>query len=180
MRRLYIFADLGHYTGMQIKIYTDGACSGNPGPGGWAFVIIRENTAEDSGLSAVDRRRAAVITEKWGAEKDTTNNRMELQAVIAALETLDALNLSPAPERVAIHTDSQYALKGMEEWIHTWKKSGWRTSAKSPVKNRELWQRLDELATRFPVSWVWVKGHAGNENNERCDHLCRTAIASLG
>ncbi|MDR2094232.1 MAG: ribonuclease HI [Treponema sp.] len=163
---------------MQIKIYTDGACSGNPGPGGWAFVIIREDgPADGPGLSAGDGE--PVIAEKWGAEKNTTNNRMELRAVIAALETLEALNLSPAPERVAIHTDSQYAQKGMNEWIHSWKKSGWRTSAKTPVKNRDLWQRLDELASRFPVSWVWVKGHAGNENNERCDSLCRTAVASL-
>jgi ribonuclease HI len=165
---------------MEINIYTDGACSGNPGPGGWAFVIMgEERPAGGSGISAENRRQPAVIAEKWGSEKKTTNNRMELQAVIAALETLGALNLSPAPEKVTVHTDSQYTQKGMNEWIHSWKKSGWRTGAKTPVKNKDLWQRLDELASPLPISWVWVKGHAGNENNERCDHLCRTAVTSL-
>jgi len=145
-----------------MEIYTDGGCSGNPGPGGWAYVIIR-----DSGL----------ISEKCGAEKQTTNNRMELQAVIAALEAL-----SPDEERggkIVVYTDSQYVQKGISIWLPEWEKKGWITSDKKPVKNKELWQRLEALAGLFSVTWVWVKGHAGNKYNERCDELTRKAIVSL-
>jgi ribonuclease HI len=150
---------------MHLKIYTDGGCSGNPGPGGWAYVIIEAETAGAAGR---------VIAEKWGAEAGTTNNRMELQAAVSALQTL-----SPDPESVTVYTDSQYLQKGISQWIHTWKRNGWRTTDKKPVKNRELWLLLDELASRLRVSWQWVQGHAGNEFNERCDGMTQTAIASL-
>ena len=146
----------------MIEIYTDGGCSGNPGPGGWAYVIIKDGVP---------------FAEKWGAEKLTTNNRMELQAVIAALEFL-ALN-GKKEEKIAVYTDSQYVQKGITLWLAEWKKKGWKTSDKKPVKNKDLWLRLDVLAGQFPVSWVWVKGHAGNEYNEKCDELTKTAIVSL-
>jgi ribonuclease HI len=151
---------------MDIHVYTDGGCSGNPGPGGWAYMIIRERT-----------KTPELIVEKWGAEKDTTNNRMELRAALAALEMLRKLNI--APKAVVVHTDSQYVQKGMTEWIHNWKLKDWRTSDKGAVKNQDLWQRLDELAAHFSITWKWVKGHAGNPYNERCDQLTQTAIASL-
>jgi ribonuclease HI len=152
---------------MRLNIYTDGGCSGNPGPGGWAYVI----TAEDGPAPAI-------IAEKWGAEPGTTNNRMELGAVIAALEALPSL--SPAvPEAVTVYTDSQYVQKGITQWIFNWKRNNWRTSSKEPVKNRDLWQRLDDLSRRYPLTWAWVKGHAGNELNERCDSMTQEAIASL-
>jgi ribonuclease HI len=142
-----------------IEIYTDGGCSGNPGPGGWAYVIIKDEV---------------LFAEKWGAEKLTTNNRMELQAVIAALEAL-----SPEGEKITVYTDSQYVQKGITLWLADWKKKGWKTSDKKPVKNQDLWQRLETLAGLFHVNWVWVKGHAGNKYNERCDELTRIAIVSL-
>jgi len=145
-----------------IEIYTDGGCSGNPGPGGWAYVIIRDD---------------AFVSEKWGADKQTTNNRMELQAVIAALEALT--QEEEKGEKIAIYTDSQYVQKGITIWLPDWKKREWKTSDKKPVKNKELWQRLEALAGLFSVSWVWVKGHAGNKYNERCDELTRIAIVSL-
>jgi ribonuclease HI len=147
---------------MQPEIYTDGGCSGNPGPGGWAYVIL------DAGR---------VITEKWGAEKTTTNNRMELQAAVSALQALAGLN-TPI-EAVTVYTDSQYVQKGISGWIQTWKRNGWRTKDRKPVKNQELWLQLDGLASRFKISWQWVQGHAGNEFNERCDSMTQTAIASL-
>ena len=146
----------------MIEIYTDGGCSGNPGPGGWAYVIIRDKV---------------LVSEKWGAEKQTTNNRMELQAVISALENLSLEE--KREEKVAVYTDSQYVQKGISLWLPDWKKREWKTSDKKPVKNRELWQRLEALAGLFPISWVWVKGHAGNKYNERCDELTRIAIVSL-
>jgi ribonuclease HI len=145
-----------------MRIYTDGGCSGNPGPGGWAYVI----------LGPGDK-----IHEKWGAEAETTNNRMELYAALAALEALTKLKVES--EIVTIYTDSQYVQKGMSEWIHSWKLNGWRTSDKKPVKNQELWRRLDELAPRFHLKWKWVRGHAGNEYNERCDQMTQEAIASI-
>jgi len=148
----------------MLRIYTDGACSGNPGPGGWAYIMVLETLHGDQ-----------VLAEKWGFEKETTNNRMELNAVIASLEALRAM--SELPEKAAVYTDSQYVQKGMTEWIHNWKKKGWLTSDKKPVKNEKLWQRLDELAAGLPLSWVWIKGHAGNEFNERCDALSQKAIA---
>ena len=152
----------------MIHIYTDGGCSGNPGPGGWAYVIIG-----DRGEGGAE---PAILAEKWGAEKATTNNRMELQAVIAALE---ALPIDAKSEKVAVYTDSQYVQKGISLWINDWKRKGWKTSDKKPVKNQDLWQRLDALAAGFSLSWVWVKGHAGNKYNEMCDVMTGKAIVSL-
>lgn len=140
-----------------VDIFTDGACRGNPGPGGWG-VVLRLGSREK---------------ELWGGEAETTNNRMELTAVIRALE---ALNRSV---QARIHTDSQYVLKGMNTWIHAWKKNGWRTSDKKPVKNAELWQALDDLARRHRLEWVWVKGHAGHPDNERADALANRGIDEL-
>jgi ribonuclease HI len=147
-------------------VYTDGGCSGNPGPGGWAYVRVRETFL---GLK--------VIGEKVGAEKESTNNRMELMAVIAALEALKGMNHG---RQAQVFTDSQYVQKGMTEWIRGWKRNGWRTSDKKPVKNQDLWERLDGLASDFSVTWTWVKGHAGNTYNERCDALTQKAINSIG
>ena len=146
-----------------IHIYTDGGCSGNPGPGGWAFLIMR-NEEE-------------ILVEQWGAEQDTTNNRMELMAVISSLEALK--NMEDVPRQAALYTDSQYVQKGISEWIKNWKRNSWRTSDKKPVKNQDLWLRLDELAAELTINWVWVKGHAGNIHNERCDLLTQKAIASI-
>jgi ribonuclease HI len=132
-----------------VVIYTDGACSGNPGPGGWgAILMFGEKTKEIC-----------------GGEPDTTNNRMELMAAIQALETLTR------PCQVELHTDSQYVMKGISEWIHNWKRRGWRTADNKPVKNDDLWRRLDEARSRHNVQWRWVKGHAGHAHNERADAL---------
>jgi ribonuclease HI len=146
---------------MHPEIYTDGGCSGNPGPGGWAYVVLNAGQ---------------VIAEKWGGEKATTNNRMELQAAVSALRALPGLDT--AIESVTLYTDSQYVQKGISGWIQTWKRNGWRTKDRKPVKNQDLWLQLDELASRFKISWQWVQGHAGNEFNERCDQMTQTAIAS--
>ena len=135
-------------------MFTDGACSGNPGPGGWG-AILRWNGTEK---------------ELSGGERATTNNRMELMAAIAALEALTR------PVTVHIHTDSQYVKDGITRWIRNWKRNGWKTAAKKPVKNAELWQRLDAAARRHEVHWHWVKGHAGHPENERADALARGAI----
>ncbi|MDR2370343.1 MAG: ribonuclease HI [Treponema sp.] len=153
---------------MKFTIYTDGGCSGNPGPGGWAYVIVED----DAGAGP------AIVEENWGAEQNTTNNRMELGAVIAALETLS--RLSPAPEAIRVYTDSQYVQKGISQWIHRWKLNNWQTNEKKPVKNQDLWRRLDELSGLFLINWVWIKGHAGDLLNERCDRMTQKAIASLG
>ena len=150
----------------MIHVYTDGGCSGNPGPGGWAYVVVLETFQGDK-----------VLAEKWGAEKDTTNNRMELSAVIASLEALSAMN--DIPRKLAVYTDSQYVQKGISEWIVKWKRNAWQTSDKKPVKNQDLWMRLDALAEGFNISWNWVKGHAGNKYNEICDALAQKAIASI-
>ena len=147
------------------KIYTDGGCSGNPGPGGWAFVIIM-NTFQGE----------QIIAQNKGAQSDTTNNKMELTAVIEALRELKRTD---APRRAAVFTDSQYVQKGITEWIKTWKRNSWRTSDKKPVKNQELWIELDSLASEFSINWEWVKGHAGNEYNELCDQMTQEAIASI-
>ncbi|MDR2210198.1 MAG: ribonuclease HI [Spirochaetaceae bacterium] len=163
---------------MRVKIYTDGGCSGNPGPGGWAYVIIGDGGENTGALPGDKAGSPDVLVEKWGAERNSTNNRMELYAVIAALEELSRFN--PPPDSVTVYTDSQYVQKGMSSWIQNWKMKGWRTSGKEPVKNQELWQRLDKLAGNFAVTWKWVKGHAGNRYNERCDRMTQTAIASLG
>lgn len=139
----------------HIVIYSDGACSGNPGPGGWGAVMI----------SGKHRKEIA------GGEPLTTNNRMELLAAISALEALKK------PSTVELWTDSNYVKSGISEWVHGWKKNGWRTADKKPVKNAELWQRLDEARTRHTVSWHWLKGHAGHAENERADELAREAMA---
>jgi ribonuclease HI len=138
----------------KVVIFTDGACSGNPGPGGYGAVLV-----------AGDRRK-----EIKGGEANTTNNRMELMAAIAALE---ALNRSCAVE---LHTDSQYLRLGITQWLASWKKNGWRTAARQPVKNDDLWKRLDEAARRHRVDWHWVKGHAGHDQNERADALAREGL----
>ena len=162
----------------MIEIYTDGGCSGNPGPGGWAYIIIRAEGPlnEKSGVIA-----PAILAEKWGAEKPTTNNRMELLAVISALEALPLLcsGSLEGNEKITIYTDSQYVQKGITLWIKDWKSKSWKTSGKKPVKNQDLWQRLDALAAGVPLKWIWLKGHAGHEFNERCDKLTKKAIASL-
>ena len=145
-----------------IVAYTDGACSGNPGPGGWGVV-----------LEARDGDRLVKTRELSGAEADTTNNRMELMAAIAALEALTR------PSAITIVTDSNYLRHGITEWIHRWKRNGWRTADRKPVKNAELWQRLDAAAARHDVSWRWVKGHSGHEQNDRVDRLARDEIGRL-
>jgi ribonuclease HI len=151
---------------MDVHIYTDGGCSGNPGPGGWAYIILRERAKDTE-----------ILAEKWGSEADTTNNRMELTAALRALEMFSRLNI--APKQVIVYTDSQYVQKGMSQWIGSWKKNGWRTSDKKAVKNQDLWQRLDEATAPYPVQWKWVKGHFGNRFNERCDRMTQKAIAGI-
>lgn len=137
-----------------VDIYTDGACSGNPGPGGWAAILrYREHEKE--------------IT---GGEPDTTNNRMELTAAIQALEALKR------PSRVRIHTDSAYLRDGITKWIHAWKEKGWKTAARKPVKNKDLWQRLEAAEARHEVAWHWLRSHVGHPENERADKLARGAI----
>ena len=138
----------------NVSIWTDGACSGNPGPGGWG-ALLRFNGTE---------------RELYDGEPDTTNNRMEL---MAAIESLNALK---EPCDVDLYTDSQYVKGGMTGWIHGWKKNGWKTSAKKPVKNVDLWQALDEAVKRHKISWHWVKGHAGHDENERADELARRGM----
>ena len=138
----------------QVTVYTDGACSGNPGPGGWGAVLI----------SGPHRK------EICGGEPQTTNNRMELAAAIAALDALKR------PSRVDLHSDSEYLRNGISMWIESWKRNGWRTSAKQPVKNVELWQRLDAARQRHEVNWHWVRGHAGHTENERADELAREGM----
>lgn len=141
----------------QVVIYTDGACSGNPGPGGWGAI-----------LSFAGKEK-----ELKGGELHTTNNRMELMAAISALEALTK------PCDVDLHTDSQYVRNGISSWINGWKKNGWKTADKKPVKNVDLWQKLDAALKQHTVRWHWVKGHAGHPMNERADQLARDAIAEL-
>jgi len=149
----------------SITIYTDGGCSGNPGPGGWAFVLLR-------GAALADR------TEGSGGEAATTNNRMELRAVIEALRTVEA-EVSAQGLPVELVTDSQYVKNGITSWITNWKRNGWKTSDKKPVKNKELWEELDEVASRVRPKFSWIKGHAGHEHNERCDALVQVEIGKL-
>ena len=149
-----------------LRIFTDGGCSGNPGPGGWAYIMVVETAQGEQ-----------VVGEEKGGEKNTTNNRMELTAVISSLKALKAM--SGLPKQAVVYTDSQYVQKGISEWIHNWKKNSWRTSDKKPVKNQDLWMELDALATELSPEWKWVKGHAGNEFNERCDRMTQEAILSL-
>jgi len=141
----------------MLKIWTDGSCLGNPGPGGWAFV-------------ATDGTN---IAERCDGENNTTNNRMELMAVIRALTA------AHRHTSVEIHTDSQYVKNGMQTWMKNWKKNNWRTADKKPVKNQDLWQKLDELAQDIEIHWVWVRGHNGEEFNERCDELARGCAEKL-
>jgi ribonuclease HI len=138
----------------MIDIYTDGACSGNPGPGGWG-AILRKDASE---------------RELFGGEVLTTNNRMEMMAVIEALRALKG------PVEARVHTDSQYVQKGISEWIHGWKRRGWKTANKEPVKNEDLWRELDRLAAQHKIEWIWVKGHAGHVENERADILARRGV----
>ena len=144
----------------ELFAYTDGACSGNPGPGGWGALMI----AREGGAVVKER-------ELSGGEPATTNNRMELMAAISALEALSR------DVAITIVTDSAYVKNGVTEWIHSWKRNGWRTAAKAPVKNAELWQRLDAAQARHKVTWKWIKGHAGHAENERADALARAGMA---
>ncbi|HZW22424.1 ribonuclease HI [Noviherbaspirillum sp.] len=141
----------------KVEIFTDGACKGNPGPGGWGALMIA----------------GAHKKEMYGGELNTTNNRMELRAVIEALTALKR------PCEVIVHTDSQYVQKGISEWIHGWKARGWKTAAKEPVKNADLWQELDAAQARHKIEWRWVKGHAGHDGNERADALANLGVASV-
>jgi ribonuclease HI len=144
-------------SGPHVIIHTDGACSGNPGPGGWGAILTS----------------GAHEKEIKGGEPHTTNNRMELMAAIAALEALKK------PSTVELHTDSKYVHDGISQWINKWKRNGWKTADKKPVKNMDLWQRLDTAIQRHDVHWRWVKGHAGHELNERADQLAVAAIAEM-
>ncbi len=139
----------------QVRLYTDGSCLGNPGPGGYGIVLLYRQHRKEM---------------KAGFAQ-TTNNRMEMLAAIVALETL----IEPCD--VDLHTDSQYLRQGITQWIHGWKRNGWQTKARQPVKNVDLWQRLDAVSQQHQVRWHWVKGHAGDPNNERCDDLARTAAS---
>jgi ribonuclease HI len=145
-------------TTASIQIWTDGACSGNPGPGGWGAVL--KSGAHEKEIS--------------GAETATTNNRMELTAAI------EALNALKKPSAVKLHTDSKYVMDGLTKWIHGWKRNGWKTADKKPVKNDDLWRALEAAAARHDVTWKWVKGHADDEMNNRADELARNAIKTLG
>jgi len=140
-----------------VTLYTDGACKGNPGKGGWG-VLMRYGSHEK---------------ELFGGEAHTTNNRMELTAIIQGLAALKR------PCAVVIYTDSQYVKNGMEQWIHGWKKNGWKTASKQPVKNEDLWQQLDRLAAQHQIQWQWVRGHAGHAENERADALANQGVASV-
>ncbi len=140
-----------------VEIFTDGACAGNPGRGGWGAVL----------------RYGEVEKELSGAERETTNNRMEMMAAIAALEALKR------PSHIRLTTDSMYLRNGITQWIHAWKYRGWKTAAGKPVKNKDLWQRLDKAIRRHQIDWQWVKGHAGHLENERADQLARKAIKGV-
>jgi ribonuclease HI len=144
-------------TDAAVEVYADGACKGNPGPGGWGALLVTGGKE----------------TELHGGEPATTNNRMELTAVIRALDSL------PAGSRVRLYTDSQYVQLGITEWIHAWKRRGWKTADKKPVKNEDLWKVLDEAARRHKVAWHWVKGHAGHPGNERADALANKGVESV-
>jgi len=141
----------------MVEIYTDGACKGNPGPGGWGVLLKQDG----------------MVREFHGGEAHTTNNRMELIAVIRALEAL------ANGTRARVHTDSQYVQLGISTWIRDWKKRGWRTADKKPVKNEDLWRRLDELAGLHDIEWIWVRGHVGNVGNERADELANLGVAEF-
>ncbi len=141
----------------ELAIFTDGACRGNPGPGGWGALLIWRETER----------------ELCGGERETTNNRMELMAVIQALKALNR------PQAVLVHTDSTYVMQGISKWIHGWKRNGWKTAAKQPVKNVDLWQALDAVVAQHTVEWKWVKGHAGHPGNERADQLANRGLETI-
>ncbi len=143
---------------MKVELFTDGACKGNPGPGGWG-ALLKFGDAEK---------------ELCGGERDTTNNRMELRA---AIEGLNALN---RPCEVILTTDSQYVKQGINQWVAGWKRNGWKTASKQPVKNKDLWQALDEACNKHDIEWRWVKGHAGHEGNERADQLANRGAENVG
>jgi ribonuclease HI len=150
-----------------LKIYTDGGCASTLGkPGGWAYVMVLETFQGDK-----------ILAERWGVEKDTTNNRMELTAAIESLRILKTMN--NVPRHVTIFTDSTYVQKGITDWINKWKCNSWRTSGKKSVKNQDLWMELNSLAEEFQPKWEWVPGHAGVKYNERCDSMIKKAIASI-
>ena len=142
----------------NVIIYTDGACRGNPGPGGWGAILLYGDKEK----------------ELFGGEPETTNNRMELMAAIVALETLNA------PCQVVLTTDSKYVMDGITQWMANWKKRGWKTASKQPVKNVDLWQRLDAAVQRHEIDWQWVKGHSGHPGNERADALANRGIDEIG
>ena len=144
----------------ELTIYTDGACSGNPGPGGWGALLVAKN-----GDTTVKERTLC------GGEADTTNNRMELMAAI------EALNALSRPSTLTLITDSAYVKGGITGWMHSWKKNGWKTSARKPVKNVDLWEQLDQAQARHAITWEWIKGHAGHWGNERADELARQGMA---
>ena len=146
----------------EFTLYTDGGCHGNPGPGGWAYLIEYDSKT----------------IENNGGEAETTNNRMELTAVIRGLEQIRETSQSiTGTARIKVYTDSQYVKNGITTWIKNWLRNGWKTSAKKPVKNRDLWMKLHELSNQFEVEWKWLRGHSGYEGNERCDALVQDAIA---
>ena len=140
-----------------VDIFTDGACKGNPGVGGWGALLKYDGR----------------VQELFGGEKQTTNNRMELLATIRALEALKN------PCKISLHTDSQYVQKGISEWIHAWKNRGWLTASKKPVKNADLWQQLDHLSQQHEIEWIWVRGHAGHEGNEHADELANRGVIQV-
>jgi len=142
----------------MINIYTDGACKGNPGPGGWGALILEGDTKN----------------EIYGGEANTTNNRMEIMAVIRALKTINAEN------EITVFTDSTYVQKGIIEWIAKWKINGWRTSNKKEVKNKDLWVQLDNLTSQLKINWIWVKGHSGHPENDRADYLANKGVGMQG
>lgn len=144
----------------EIKIFTDGACSGNPGPGGWGVL-----------MQAIENDEIIKTEELNGGEADTTNNRMELTAAIEALNALER------PTKLTLTTDSSYVKDGITSWLHGWKRNGWKTAAKKPVKNEDLWRALDEATGRHDITWAWIKGHAGHAENERADELARAGMA---
>ena len=140
-----------------VEIFTDGACKGNPGVGGWGALL----------------RTKGKEREMYGGESHTTNNRMELMGAIAALEVLSR------PCHIRLHTDSKYVQQGISEWVHGWKQRGWKTSSKQPVKNEDLWRRLDEAVSRHKIEWIWIKGHAGHVENERADQLANRGVEDI-
>ena len=141
----------------KVTFITDGACSGNPGPGGWCVIIKKDDK----------------VNEFFGGDLETTNNKMELTAAIQALKAIEKKSA------ITLITDSKYVKDGIQSWIQNWKKNGWKTAAKKPVKNKELWIKLDELIARHNITWEWVKGHAGNTHNEKADYLARRYIEEI-